>query len=166
MIERIFKSINLKFLTKKKERMCCCLSIGQIQLLQQNQKKREKQEMFDQSVISWQFFFFFFFFPSKVASHDSSLQSTFSTFGQRTGPSPKLRQRNLPGRLAEPERAGGQEEQIASALHHHMEDWPERGLCLPKGRLEWHGLVALGGMLSSGTGTRVAWEAGSSSSPI
>lgn len=53
----------------------------------------------------------------------------------------------------------GQEEQIVSALHDHSRDWPERGLCLPKGRLEWHGLVARGGMWSAVTGTGVAWEA-------
>lgn len=52
-----------------------------------------------------------------------------------------------------------QEEQIASALHDHSRDWPERGLCLPKGRLEWHGLVAQGGMWPAVTGARVAWEA-------
>lgn len=52
-----------------------------------------------------------------------------------------------------------QEEQIASALHDHSRDWPERGLCLPKGRLEWHGLVAQGGMWSAVTGAGVAWEA-------
>lgn len=93
------------------------------------------------------------------------LKSTFLTFRQQTWPSPKLKQRNLPGRRAKPaelqrERVSSQEEQIASALHDHIGEWPERGLCLPKGRLEWHGLVAQGGMWSSVTGTRVAWEAG------
>lgn len=52
-----------------------------------------------------------------------------------------------------------QEEQIASALHDHSRDWPERGLCLPRGKQEWHGLAAQGGMWSGVTGTRVAWEA-------
>ena len=52
-----------------------------------------------------------------------------------------------------------QEEQIASALHDHSRDWPERGLCLPRGKLEWHGLAAQGGMWSGVTGTGVAWEA-------
>ena len=52
-----------------------------------------------------------------------------------------------------------QEEQIASALHDHSRDWPERGLCSPRGKLEWHGLAAQGGMWSGVTGTGVAWEA-------
>lgn len=55
--------------------------------------------------------------------------------------------------------ASSQEEQIASALHDHSRDWPERGLCLPRGKLEWHGLAAQGGMWSGVTGSGVAWEA-------
>lgn len=52
-----------------------------------------------------------------------------------------------------------QEEQIASALYDHSRDWPERGLCLPRGKLEWHGLASQGGMCSGVTGARVVWEA-------
>lgn len=50
-------------------------------------------------------------------------------------------------------------EQIAAALHDHRGGRPERGLCLPRGELEWHGLAAPGGMWSGLTGTAVAWEA-------
>lgn len=52
-----------------------------------------------------------------------------------------------------------QEEQIASALHDRSRAWPERGLCLPRGMQEWHGLAAQGGMWSGVTGTWLAWEA-------
>ena len=83
-----------------------------------------------------------------------------------------IQQQNHPGWLsvAQTSKAGArkrlghftvssQEEQIASALHDHSRDWPERGLCLPRGKLEWHGLAAQGGMWSGVTGTGVAWEA-------
>lgn len=98
--------------------------------------------------------------------------SAFLNFSRWTGPSRKFIKQNKPGWLsvAQTSKAvarkrlgyfivSSQEEQIASALHDHSRDWPERGLCLPKGELEWHGLVAQGGMWSSVTGTRVAWLA-------
>lgn len=41
-----------------------------------------------------------------------------------------------------------QEEQIASALHDHSRDQPERGLCSPRGEPECHGLAAEASMWS------------------
>lgn len=94
--------------------------------------------------------------------------STFLTFSRSTGPSRKFIMKSQPGCLsfAQTSKAvarkrmgyfivSSQEEQIASALHDHSRAWPERGLCLPKGDLEWHGLVAQSGMWSSVTGTRM-----------
>lgn len=145
--------------------MYCCPRPRAL-LLQQAHKQQEKEERLDKSVKKLTRQWHIINFSLKgCRPRTSALNTLVLTFWRWTWPSLELKQRNLPGRRAEPaelqrERASSQEEQIASALHHHIGDWPERGLCLPKGRLEWHGLVALGGMWSSLTGTRVAWEAG------
>lgn len=98
--------------------------------------------------------------------------SASTPFSRRTGPSWNFKKQNQRGLLsvAQTSKAvaakrlghftvSSQEEQIASALYDHSRDWPERGLCLPMGKLEWHGLAAQGGMCSGVTGARVVWEA-------
>lgn len=52
-----------------------------------------------------------------------------------------------------------EEEQIASALHDHSRDRPEKDLCLLRGKLESRGSSAQDGMWSGVTGTKAAWKA-------